>query len=120
MVTGYSGYLTDVDYRRDDLGDLAPDLATRLNDGNDILFDFPTELEPPDSSLFSSIATDAALFELTGSACIGVEDFIYDVDYLVELDGIAAPSPVPLPAAFWLFGSAVIGLIGFQRQHRKE
>ncbi|MCG8018540.1 MAG: VPLPA-CTERM sorting domain-containing protein [Candidatus Thiodiazotropha sp. 'RUGA'] len=120
LVTGFSGYLTDVDYRSDDLGDLAPDMASRLNDGNDILFDFPTELEPPESSLFSSIATDAALFDLSGSALFGIEDFVNDTDYLLELDGIAAPSPVPLPAAFWLFGSAMIGLIGFQRQRRKE
>ncbi|MCG8055306.1 MAG: VPLPA-CTERM sorting domain-containing protein [Candidatus Thiodiazotropha endolucinida] len=120
LVTGFSGYQTDVDYRSDDIGDLAPDQATRLNDGNDILFDFPTELEPPESSLFSSIATDAARFDLSGSAFFGIEDFVNDTDYLLELNGIAAPSPVPLPAAFWLFGSAMIGLIGFQRQRRKE
>ncbi|MBW9257951.1 MAG: hypothetical protein K1562_10040 [Candidatus Thiodiazotropha sp. (ex. Lucinisca nassula)] len=46
LVTGFSSYLTDADYLRDDLGDLAPDLATRSNDGNDILFDFPTEPPP--------------------------------------------------------------------------
>ncbi|MCG7898075.1 MAG: VPLPA-CTERM sorting domain-containing protein [Candidatus Thiodiazotropha weberae] len=118
-VTGFSGYLTDVEYRLDGLGDLGPDLATRSNDGNDLIFDFPTELEPPESSRFSSITTDAALFDLTGTAFFGIEDFINGEDYLVELDGIAAPSPVPLPAAFWMFGSGLIGLIGFQRQHRK-
>lgn len=30
-------------------------------------------------------------------------------------NGIPAPNPVPLPAAFWLFGSALLGLFGRNR-----
>jgi hypothetical protein len=30
--------------------------------------------------------------------------------------GSNAPSPVPLPAAAWLFGSALIGLVGIKRK----
>ncbi|MEJ2620682.1 MAG: VPLPA-CTERM sorting domain-containing protein [Candidatus Thiodiazotropha sp.] len=125
-VTGYSGYQTDVDYRTDlidpDTGAAytgeGPNLATRTTDGDLLTFDFETELSPPDSSLFSSVATDAGLFDQSGMVFFGIEDFINDEDYLVEISGIAAPSPVPLPAAFWMFGSGLIGLIGFQRKRR--
>jgi len=34
----------------------------------------------------------------------------------VSFAGLAAPSPVPLPAAAWLFGSALLGLIGYSRR----
>lgn len=29
---------------------------------------------------------------------------------------VASPSPVPVPAAVWLFGSALIGLVGFSKR----
>jgi hypothetical protein len=32
---------------------------------------------------------------------------------------INTPNPVPLPAAAWLFGSGVLGLLGFQRRRKK-
>ena len=119
-VSGFSGYQTDVEYRTDDLvGDIGPDTAIRSSDGDNVIFDFFIELEPPETSLPSSIATDASLLDLTGTAFLSLEDFISGEDLFIELDGIAAPSPVPLPAAFWLFGSGLIGLIGIQRQRRK-
>jgi hypothetical protein len=126
-VTGYSGYQTDVEYRTDLIDPdtmapytgLGPNQASRTTDGDLLTFDFETELSPPESSLFSSVATDASLFEQTGMVFFGIENFINDEDYLVEISGISAPSPVPLPAAFWMFGSGLIGLIGFQRKRRK-
>ncbi len=117
-VSGFSGYQTDVDYRSDDSGDMSPDLAVRPIDGDYIIFDFDIELGSTESSLPTSIATDAMLFDLTGTAQLSFYDLTSD-DLVVELDGIAAPAPVPLPAAFWLFGSGLIGLIGFQKQRRK-
>jgi hypothetical protein len=127
-ISGYSGYQTDVEYRTDLIDPatmapytgMGPSQATRTTDGDLLTFDFETELAPPDSSLFSSIATDASLFDQSGVVFFGIEDFINDEDYLVEISGIATPSPVPLPAAFWMFGSGLIGLIGFQRQRRKS
>jgi len=33
-----------------------------------------------------------------------------------ELNGVAAPATVPLPAAVWLFGSGLLGLIGIMKR----
>ncbi|MCG8488202.1 MAG: VPLPA-CTERM sorting domain-containing protein [Chromatiales bacterium] len=118
-VSGFSGYQTDVEYRSDGLGDVGPYLAARSGDGDNIIFEFDFQLEPPESSLPSSIATDATLFDLSGTAFFSIENLITFDDLEIELTGIAAPSPVPLPAAFWMFGSGLIGLIGIQRQRRK-
>ncbi|MCG7940381.1 MAG: VPLPA-CTERM sorting domain-containing protein [Candidatus Thiodiazotropha lotti] len=120
-VSGFGGYQTDVEYRTDDLlGDIGPETALRSSDGDNVIFDFFIELEPPETSLPSSIATDATLFDLTGTAFLSLENLISGEELEIELDGLAAPSAVPLPAAFWMFGSGLIGLIGFQRQRRKS
>jgi hypothetical protein len=31
---------------------------------------------------------------------------------------VAAPSAVPVPAAIWLFGTALIGLVGFSKRRK--
>ena len=36
--------------------------------------------------------------------------------YAFEADNLAAGNPVPIPAAYWLFGSGLIGLIGIRRR----
>ena len=33
---------------------------------------------------------------------------------------LLTPTTVPVPAAFWLFGSGLIGLFGFMRTHRND
>lgn len=45
---------------------------------------------------------------------IGDSDFVWfdDVQY-----GLA-PNPIPVPAAVWLFGSALIGLVGFSKRRK--
>ena len=41
-------------------------------------------------------------------------------DYQLSFNGtVAAPSPIPLPAAVWLFGSGVLGLLGFARRRNR-
>lgn len=40
------------------------------------------------------------------------------IDYPGTNDFLFTASPVPLPAAFWLFGSALIGLIGYNRRRK--
>ena len=41
----------------------------------------------------------------------------YNIDFLLyNDDGLSAPSTVPVPAAAWLFGSALLGFFGFSRR----
>jgi hypothetical protein len=44
-------------------------------------------------------------------------NFSFPVDYSIEISGTA--SPVPLPAAVWLFGSGLAGLISLRKKFRK-
>jgi hypothetical protein len=48
--------------------------------------------------------------------------FVFGPNYeQIFISDIAAPivSPVPIPAAFWLLGSGLLGLIGFRKKFRK-
>lgn len=36
-----------------------------------------------------------------------------------EADNLAVGNPVPVPAAVWLFGSGLVGLVGFRRRAKK-
>lgn len=57
-------------------------------------------------------------YTLDYSTIINSDDpsIFYDVLYNLHLEGtISAPASVPAPAAVWLFGSGLIGLVGFAR-----
>lgn len=43
-----------------------------------------------------------------------MENFVFNVD---DISVASSVSPIPVPAAVWLFGSALLGLIGFGRRH---
>ena len=45
----------------------------------------------------------------------GVSTYAGDTSFGYQ-SGLANISPVPLPAAAWLFGSALLGLIGYSRR----
>lgn len=53
------------------------------------------------------------LFDFMGST-----DFVRLSVVSAETGGPGTVSPVPLPAAAWLFGSAMLGLFGFSRRRR--
>jgi len=40
----------------------------------------------------------------------------FNWDYALAWNRTVNSTPVPLPAAFWLFGSALAGLVGYQRK----
>jgi len=48
------------------------------------------------------------------------KDWCQGIDEAVSFTfGNEAPNPVPVPAAIWLFGSALIGLVGFGKRKAK-
>lgn len=58
-------------------------------------------------------------FVLEYAACIPSGAFPPCPDYAVHLEGIiSSPSAVPVPAAVWLFGSGLLGLIGIARRKK--
>ena len=36
----------------------------------------------------------------------------------VTIDGLAVPSEIPIPAAAWLFGAALLGFVGYSRRRK--
>jgi len=119
-VSGFGGYALDADWRIDGLGTAAPDIARNLGGGNvNFIWDSNEVGRDPngglDSSRFFFLDTDATHYAWSGQ-----------FDLLCESSGCIsplgttfAPSEVPLPAAAWLFGSALLGL-GSSAMRRKR
>lgn len=64
------------------------------------------------NDLGSTVITTASIFDLDGNLMPTLRAYSEQYDY--EL----APNPVPLPAAAWLFGSALLGLGWIRRRQR--
>ena len=120
-LDGYSGGLTDVDYRTDGLGDEGPNQVTRSADGDQLEFRiFAGVLTPPEESYFTSVHSDAFNYDLSGTITLYAQNDFGAQYYTTEIGGIAAPSPVPVPAAAWLFGSGLAALIGVMRRREQR
>jgi hypothetical protein len=125
-LDGYAGWDTDVGYRTDGLGDKGPSSVSRSADGDLLTFRYEDPLfiagiAPglQEESLFPYIITDAPSYSLIGSMTIfGLDTAETDNLLSVTIDGLAVPSPVPIPAAAWLFGTALIGFVGFSRRRK--
>ena len=50
----------------------------------------------------------------------GVADTGFDLSVTTPLGSYDGMTPVPLPAAAWLFGSGLLGLGAFMRRHRRQ
>lgn len=123
QLTGYAGWDTDVGYRTDSLGDKGPNLVSRSVDGDLLTFRYDDPLfisgiapGPQEESLFPYIVTDALNYALTGTMTIFGRDIDTDTLMSVSIGGIAVPSAVPVPAAAWLFGSGLMGLVAVARR----
>ena len=125
-LNGYAGWDTDVGYRTDSLGDKGPSSVSRSADGDLLTFRYEDPLfidgiAPglQEESLFPYIITDAPSYSLIGRMTILGFD-IADPDNLlsITIDGLAVPSPVPIPAAAWLFGTALIGFVSLSRRRK--
>jgi hypothetical protein len=55
--------------------------------------------------------------EMGGSASVNRSDWMIATDYKISVL-TSAISPVPVPAAVWLFGTALIGLVGFGKRRK--
>lgn len=125
-LDGYAGWETDVGYRTDGQGDKGPSSVSRSADGDLLTFRYDDPLfisgiapGPQEESLFPFIITDAPRYSLTGSMTIFGLDTADPNNLLsVTIDGLAVPSPVPIPAAAWLFGTALIGFISVSRRRK--
>lgn len=49
---------------------------------------------------------------------VGFAAWSFEWYYVGTIDGFEAPSAVPIPAAIWLFGSGLLGLIGFAKRKK--
>jgi hypothetical protein len=72
----------------------------------------------------TAIGSSIALYGLTGNNGTGtVESYILGSaklgsDGTLTLTGNTTTAPVPLPAAVWLFGSGLMGLVGVSRRRK--
>lgn len=62
--------------------------------------------------------THAFVYSWTDPGSVEGEFGTVPVHYDIRLSGTVIPSPVPLPAAVWLFGSGLVILVGFGRRLR--
>jgi hypothetical protein len=113
----------NANWRIDGLGDKAPDSATRFSGAMDSFLNFnfnaystsPAEgLLPGQSSYFMLLDTTATGYAKTA---------IFDLTNMAQnpISGQFAaysPSAVPVPAAVWLLGSGLIGLMGIARRRK--
>ena len=66
------------------------------------------------------LSNENTLWLYTNLGGIGIDIMVGEqisrVDYYNSLYGYTVPSEVPIPAAAWLFGSALVGLAGIKRR----
>ena len=104
------------DWRVDGLGTVAPDVARYFGStSGDVNFLFGSgEVGIGQSSMFFFLDTAATNYSLTGQFDL----LCADTGCISSLYPTFAPSAVPLPAAAWLFGSGLLGLVSIARRAR--
>ncbi len=74
---------------------------------------FSSQVFSPYSFLFTALASSTTIeFVGTGQSRYGP---VIDTVSVVEF---GTPNPVPVPAAAWLFGTALVGFVGYSRRRR--
>jgi hypothetical protein len=120
-VSGFEGFTLDADWRIDGLGDVAPDTARYFGDGSgDVNFLFSNnevgfnQAGSYEESMFFFLDTDATSYSESGRFdLLCAEHDCMSITY-----STFAPTAVPIPAALWLFGSGIVGLMGFSRRRQ--
>ena len=117
-VNGFSDFTLDADWRIDGLGTAAPNVARYFgNTAGSVNFLFGTDqVGIGESSMFFFLDTEATYYARTGQFDL----LCADTGCISSLYSTFAPSAVPLPAAAWLFGSGLMGLIAISRRTRRD
>jgi hypothetical protein len=121
LVAFENGITTDVT-----AGGLLNGLTTATNVSGSGLYPGPAQQKygvvgAPD---MSPVGVPAQLFGFTGSATTGaLTSYIlgsatWAADGSLTITGNGTSAPVPLPAAVWLFGSGLMGLVGVSRRRK--
>ncbi|MHB8257386.1 MAG: hypothetical protein ACYDE0_09140 [Acidiferrobacterales bacterium] len=110
--SGYSGLTTDVNYRTDSLGTVAPSGASRTADGNQVLFGFlGSPIAPGQESHFFFIKTNATAYNNLGTGTL--IGFNAQGGFGQTQFSTYEPAPVPIAPALPLFASGLSALMGF-------
>lgn len=92
-VDGFSEAQTRVEYRKDSLGEVAPNAVTRSpSPGDELHFRYsPNDITPPEEGKFLSIATNQLNYDSLGSVTIFAANDIGGLSFSTTIDGTNAP-----------------------------
>jgi len=123
-TNNYFDFMLDVDYRLDEMGDVAPSTASWPLENGDpnfgtapVTFNFSDILLAGNTSRSMFVASPSNDIPVFGGfgAELTVTGQSGDI-FQVPFESFSAI--IPLPTAIWLFGSGLLGLIGVARKQR--
>ena len=84
----------------------------------DLFFYLSTNQTPgrPELAVGHGLITTSFIADRDDWSTITASDSQNNINFLLYNDDVTAPSTVPVPAAAWLFGSALLGFFGFSRR----
>lgn len=113
IMSGFSSFMLDVNFRTDGLGDRGPNMASRSADGDILSFEFLFPLvvgnlvgTPQEQSYFFSLSSNATAYANTGRMQIFGRHLDYPGEtFTLSYSGIAVPvlRQVPAPLVFVMF-----------------
>ncbi len=118
LFNGFDGWALDADWRSDGLGTSSPDTAKYFASGgvNFLFKDNPVSYtnDANNGSYFFFLDSQATAYSMTGKYDLLCNDSAGG-NCISQVFTTFAPA-VPLPAAFWLFVSGLLSLIGWSKR----
>jgi hypothetical protein len=130
MVTAPDGYvITSIDYTESGSGFATNGIATASGSlvADNIPTNFVTETIVPNDSRLWDITLDTILIDNKQSIAVSITNSLFAYSFApgeqafiekTEATLTVGITAVPLPAAAWLFGSAMLGLMGVARRRK--